>query len=107
MLDDKGCGGGSNEKIINEEREGVRVNYNELEKRGSSKRSKSLLSKGCVRLQVLSLHRALARQDTGTAKVRWSVNTGTAKVRWSKEMSDRWPKPYQISVAIIIRHQLT
>ena len=72
VLDDKGCGGGSNEKIINEEREGVRVNYNELEKRGSSKRSKSLLSKGCVRLQVLSLRRALARQDIGTAKDRWS-----------------------------------
>ena len=72
VLDDKGCGEGSNGKIINEEREGVRVNYNELEKRGSSKRSKSLLSKGCVRLQVLSLRRALARQDIGTAKDRWS-----------------------------------
>ena len=36
VLDDKGCGGGSNEKIINEEREGVRVNYNELEKKGGA-----------------------------------------------------------------------
>ena len=36
LLDNKGCGGGSNGKIINEEREGVRVNYNELEKKGGA-----------------------------------------------------------------------